>query len=196
MAIKPKKTSYSGTYPVFWRGEFRVAPAGYKLLQTFPAGTKLLQGTPISIVPGTLTAAVSKVGNVLNGGTTTKPRVTKDHYFQANDIVMRDGDNTGVTVSSIDTSNADYDVITLSAAITGLKEGDTLIEASGATDSVAKYIPNAVVETTKILKGDGDDTVSAGYDGVVIYTNVNKLPASWMTGFSMKENPSIKYLVQ
>ena len=183
--------------PVFWRGEAKILPGGYKLLQTFPKGTVIPKGTPLHIVIGTLTAAVSKYAKVVSGGTTTKPRVPKGTLFQINDIVMKEGETTGVTVSSIDTSNADYDVLTLSSAISGLVADDVLIEATATSSSAAKYEPNAVVgEDTEPLSGGDQDTVSAAYDAVVLLGYTVQLPASWMQGICMKNNPNIIYVKQ
>lgn len=96
MGVKFTPETYGGSMPVFWRGEAKIFPAGYKLLQTFPKGTRIPRGTLVSIVPGTLTAGISKHAQVVTGGTTTKPRVKKGHLFQATDIVMKEGETTGV----------------------------------------------------------------------------------------------------
>ena len=78
----------------------------------------------------TMEAAVVKVAKVLTGGTTSKARVAKGHLFAVGDVVFKVGKNDkSVTVSKIDTSNADYDVLELSAAITGLTTNDVLCEA-------------------------------------------------------------------
>lgn len=197
MGVKFEGKSYAGNMPVFWRGEAKILPGGYKLLQTFPKGTVIPKGTPLHIVIGTLTAAVSKYAKVVSGETTTKPRVPKGTLFQINDIVMKEGGTTGVTVSSIDTSNADYDVLTLSSAISGLAADDVLIEATATSSSVAKYEPNAVVgEDTEPLSGGDQDTVSAAYDAVVLLGYTVQLPASWMQGICMKNNPNIIYVKQ
>lgn len=197
MGVKFEGKSYAGNMPVFWRGEAKILPGGYKLLQTFPKGTVIPKGTPLHIVIGTLTAAVSKYAKVVSGGTATKPRVPKGTLFQINDIVMKEGETTGVTVSSIDTSNADYDVLTLSSAISGLEADDVLIEATATSSSAAKYEPNAVVgEDTEPLAGSDQDTVSAAYDAVVLLGYTVQLPASWMQGICMKNNPNIIYVKQ
>lgn len=197
MGVKFEGKSYAGNMPVFWRGEAKILPGGYKLLQTFPKGTVIPKGTPLHIVIGTLTAAVSKYAKVVSGGTTAKPRVPKGTLFQINDIVMKEGETTGVTVSSIDTSNADYDVLTLSSAISGLVADDVLIEATATSSSAAKYEPNAVVgEDTEPLAGSDQDTVSAAYDAVVLLGYTVQLPASWMQGICMKNNPNIIYVKQ
>lgn len=197
MGVKFEGKSYAGNMPVFWRGEAKILPGGYKLLQTFPKGTVIPKGTPLHIVIGTLTAAVSKYAKVVSGGTATKPRVPKGTLFQINDIVMKEGETTGVTVSSIDTSNADYDVLTLSSAISGLVADDVLIEATATSSSAAKYEPNAVVgEDTEPLSGGDHGTVSAAYDAVVLLGYTVQLPASWMQGICMKNNPNIIYVKQ
>lgn len=197
MGVKFEGKSYAGNMPVFWRGEAKILPGGYKLLQTFPKGTVIPKGTPLHIVIGTLTAAVSKYAKVVSVGTATKPRVSKGTLFQINDIVMKEGGTTGVTVSSIDTSNADYDVLTLSSAISGLAADDVLIEATATSSSAAKYEPNAVVgEDTEPLAGSDQDTVSAAYDAVVLLGYTVQLPASWMQGICMKNNPNIIYVKQ
>ena len=183
--------------PVFWRGEAKILPGGYKLLQTFPKGTRIPRGTLVSIMPGTLTAGISKHAEVVTGGTTTKPRVKKGHLFQAADVVMKAGETTGVTISSIDASNADYDTITLSAAITGLAAGNILLEATATTSSEEKYVPNGVVgETTDPLNGDDSDTVSVAYDAVVLRGYVPDPPEAWLQGITLKNNPNIIFIKQ
>ena len=113
MGVKFTPETKEGNMPVFWRGEAKILPGGYKLLQTFPKGTRIPRGTLVSIMPGTLTAGISKHAEVVTGGTTTKPRVKKGHLFQAADVVMKAGETTGVTISSIDASNADSDTVSV-----------------------------------------------------------------------------------
>ena len=197
MGVKFTPETKEGNMPVFWRGEAKILPGGYKLLQTFPKGTRIPRGTLVSIMPGTLTAGISKHAEAVTGGTTTKPRVKKGHLFQAADVVMKAGETTGVTISSIDASNADYDTITLSAAITGLAAGDILLEATATTSSEEKYVPNGVVgETTDPLNGDDSDTVSVAYDAVVLRGYVPDPPEAWLQGITLKNNPNIIFIKQ
>lgn len=197
MGVKFTPETKEGNMPVFWRGEAKILPGGYKLLQTFPKGTRIPRGTLVSIMPGTLTAGISKHAEVVTGGTATKPRVKKGHLFQAADVVMKAGETTGVTISSIDASNADYDTITLSAAITGLAAGNILLEATATTSSGEKYVPNGVVgETTDPLNGDDSDTVSVAYDAVVLRGYVPDPPEAWLQGITLKNNPNIIFIKQ
>ena len=121
MGISFDRTAYAGSMPPFWRGEFKVLPGDFKLKQTFVDGTILKAGTPIQIDFENMECAVVKVAKVLAGGTTTIPRVTKGTLLKVGDNVMKLG-KTDVSraVSAIDTTNADYDVVTLNGAITDI----------------------------------------------------------------------------
>lgn len=199
MGVKFETEKYLGTIPKFWRGEAKILPGGYKLTQTLPKGTIVPKGTALEIIKGTLTASIAKRIEVIAGGTAQKPRVMKNSFIQANDIVMKSGTQLSVTVSSIDSSNTEYDVLNLSAAITGLTAGDILIEAASvSTDSATpKYMPNAVVgENTNPLNGDDSDTVSAAYDGVLLWGFVPSLPEEWLQGICLKNNPNIILIKQ
>ena len=198
MAIEFKRTQYAGDTPVFWRGEAKILPGGFKLLQTFPKGTRIRRGTPLYIVPGTLTANVVKHAVVIAGGTTTAPRVTKNSYFQAGDLVMDITGNIGRAITAIDTTNSEYDVLTFASALTGVAADAHLVEASAATASEPKFVPNMVTgETTEPLDGADQDTISAAYDCVVLLGYATKLPAAWLNaGVGLKSNPKIIYVKQ
>ena len=133
MAIDFKKTQLSGHTPEIWRGECKILPGGFKPVQNFPVGTVLHRGTPIYVDFEAMSAAVCKTAKVLAGGTTTAPRIAKGHYFVAGDVVMKLGvTDKSPIIKSIDTANAEYDVLTFASAIAGLAEGDILVEASAA----------------------------------------------------------------
>ncbi len=121
--------SYTKHPNPFWREEVKILPGGFKPVQDFPVGTTLHRGTFVSVLPG-LTCAVIKMGKVVTGGTTTKPRVEKGSNFQVGDVVMDlANDAKTTTIKAIDTSNPDYDVLTLNAAISTLAEGHFIQEA-------------------------------------------------------------------
>lgn len=211
MAIDFKKTTYSGSTPVIWRGECKMLPGGFKLLQSFVAGTVIFRGALAYANFDDMTAAIIKIAKVLTGGTTTKPRVMKGHYFQIGDTLMKLGvDDKSPIVKSIDTSNSDYDVIELSAAITGLAEGDTLQEstehtpASGSGDTAVdaipanpKYVGNMVVGADKEL-GKGFAVVDLAYEAVLLKKVAYPFPESWLVENSpcLKTNPNILFINQ
>jgi hypothetical protein len=146
--------------------------------------------------PG-LTAAIVKLAKVVTGGSTSAPRVTKNTLFQAGDIVMKLDGTAGVTVTAIDRSNADYDVLTLSAAISGLAADDFIVEADAVGSSAAqKYEANAVVESTKEIKRATDETVSACDHVRVLEGVVYPVPQSFKVGLALKNNPTITFIYQ
>src|SRR5699024_573169 len=109
MAIVVEKTKVKGGFPVFRRCEFAVLPGDFKLKGTYPEGTKIPKGTPIKLDFDNMECSVCKSARVLSGGTTAAPHVQKGSMLQVGDTVKVGEANS--TVKSIDTKNADYDVI-------------------------------------------------------------------------------------
>ena len=153
MAIVFEKTKVKGGFPIFWRGEFAVLPGDFKLKGTYPEGTKIPKGTPIKLDFDNMECSICKSARVLSGGTTTAPHVKKGSMLQVGDAVKVGESNS--TVKSIDTKNADYDVITFAAAVTGATEGVDVLSDDN--------LPDAVVETDMVYSANnGFQTVSAG----------------------------------
>lgn len=210
MAIDFKKTQLSGHTPEIWRGECKILPGGFKPVQNFPVGTVLHRGTPIHVDFEAMSAAVCKTAKVLAGGTTTAPRIAKGHYFVAGDVVMKLGvTDKSPIIKSIDTANAEYDVLTFASAIAGLAEGDILVEASAAADAEGDnevvpaaplYTPNMVVGAVKEFTGKGLPTIDAAYEAVVLYPSLNfPLLEDWLINpgkVCLKANPNILFIKQ
>lgn len=210
MAIDFKKTQLSGHTPEIWRGECKILPGGFKPVQNFPVGTVLHRGTPIYVDFEAMSAAVCKTAKVLKGGTTTAPRVAKGHYFVAGDVVMKLGvTDKSPVIKSIDTANAEYDVLTFASAIAGLAEGDILVEASAAAaaegdneavPAAPLYTPNMVVGAVKEFTGKGLPTIDAAYEAVVLYPSLNfPLLEDWLINpgkVCLKANPNILFIKQ
>lgn len=133
MAVEFKaKESFKGTFQRFWRGEAKILPAGYKLLNTISNGITLIRATFLQIFPDDLAAAVVKHGTVISGGTTTKIRVSKESYFEVGDYIQRKGQTLVREITAIDKSNDGYDVITVASALTGVTANDILLESDNA----------------------------------------------------------------
>ena len=210
MAIDFKKTQLSGHTPEIWRGECKILPGGFKPVQNFPVGTVLHRGTPIHVDFEAMSAAVCKTAKVLAGGTTTAPRIAKGHYFVAGDVVMKLGvTDKSLIIKSIDTANAEYDVLTFASAIAGLAEGDILVEASAAAaaegdneavPAAPLYTPNMVVGAVKEFTGKGLPTIDAAYEAVVLYPSLNfPLLEDWLINpgkVCLKANPNILFIKQ
>lgn len=200
MAIEFKKTAVSGRFPEIWRGECKILPGGFKPLQSFAVSTVLRRATLLEVNFKEMTAAVIKLADVLAGGTTKAVRVAKGHYFAVGDVITKVGDGKSTpSISSIDTSNVDYDVLTLSAAYTGLKAGDTIVEsvAVESGDATSKYTPNMIVGADKEFNGKGIPAIDAAYEAVVLYPSLSfTIPAEWLNGPCLKSNPNILFIKQ
>lgn len=203
MAIEFKKTSYAGNLDAFWRTEVRMLPGGFNCSQSIPVGDVIPRGALVCADFDTMTATIVKVGRVVNGGTTTKPRVTKNNHFYAGDTVMKIGKkDDAVTVKSVDRSNPDYDVVEFSAALATLAKGDYLVEAVKDTgDSATTY--SQAHEANTILGADytsravGMTTLDVAYSAVALKDVCPQFPADWLDGGAfLKTNHNILFIKQ
>ena len=203
MAIEFKKTSYVGNLDAFWRTEVRMLPGGFNCSQSIPVGDVIPRGALVCADFDTMTATIVKVGRVVDGGTTTKPRVTKNNHFYAGDTVMKIGKkDAAVTVKSVDRSNPDYDVVEFSAALATLAKGDYLVEAVKDTgDSATTY--SQAHEANTILGADytsravGMTTLDVAYSAVALKDVCPQFPADWLDGGAfLKTNHNILFIKQ
>ena len=200
MAIEFKKTAVKGHTPEIWRGECKMLPGGFKPKNNIATGTVLHRGVLVEVNFEEMSAAVIKVAKILAGGTTTKPRIAKGHLFAIGDVVTKNGDGSKTpSITAIDTTNADYDILTLSADYTGLAENDVIVESKAVVSGTAsaKYTPNMVVGAVKEFNGKGLPTIDAAYEAVVLYPSLNfpVLP-EWLNGCCLKSNPNILFIKQ
>lgn len=203
MAITFEKQSFGGRFPEIWRGECKMLPGGFKPTQEFAHGTVVRRATPVFVNFDEMSATVCKVASVLDGGTTTKVRVPKGHYFTKGDNVFKYGDAAPalVTVNEVDRTNSAYDVLTLSMAITGIAKDDVLVEGKsveGETPTVeAVCEPNMVVGADKQFDGKGLPTLDAAFEAVVLYPSLQfPILKEWLQGVALKNNPNIIFIKQ
>lgn len=202
MAIKFERTTYPGSLDVFWRQEVRMLPGGFTPKQEVPVGEVVRRGAFLAVDFDTMSAAIVKVGKVLDGGTTSKPRVSKRNNFFAGDTVMKLGKNdASVTVKSVDRSNPDYDVIELSAAITGLAKDDFIQEAvkdSEADTYSPAYVANMVLGADFESRKSGLPTFDVAWSAMVLKDVCSPFPADWLTANSpcLATNHNILFIKQ
>lgn len=203
MAITFEKQSFGGRFPEIWRGECKMLPGGFKPTQEFAPGTVVRRATPVFVNFDEMSATVCKVASVLDGGTTTKVRVPKGHYFTKGDNVFKYGDAAPalVTVNEVDRTNSAYDVLTLSKAITGIAKDDVLVEGKsveGEPQTVkAVCEPNMVVGADKQFDGKGLPTLDAAFEAVVLYPSLQfPILKEWLQGVALKNNPNIIFIKQ
>lgn len=201
MAIEFKKTSYAGNLDAFWRKEVRVLPGGFNCSQSIPVGDVIPRGALVCADFDTMTATIVKVGRVIDGGTTTKPRVTKNNHFYAGDTVMKIGKkDAAVTVKSVDRSNPDYDVVEFSAALATLAKGDYLVEAvkdDSATTYSQAHEANTILGADYTSRAVGMTTLDVAYSAVALKDVCPQFPADWLDGGAfLKTNHNILFIKQ
>ncbi len=184
MAINFERTTIPGYMDAFWRQEVRMLPGGFQLKQAVPVGEVVNRGAFVAVDFDTMAAAIVKIGKVMDGGTTSKPRVSKRNNFYAGDTVMKVGKtDAGVTVKSVDRSNPDYDVIELSSAITGLAKDDFIQEAvkdDGASTYSPAYVANMVLGADFESRKQGIGTLDVAWSAMVLKDICAPFPAAWL----------------
>ena len=118
------------------------------------------------------------------GATDTKVKIAKGSYVVMGTIL---GNGTkGATVNAIDKSKAEYDELTLSAAMGALKTGDVLFEAKAADGTTPKNVANsALYESHK---------VADGINSVALLQRAFEIePEKLVTPFSQKDKANLPH---
>jgi len=203
MSVTFERTEFSGRMTPFWR-EPKVLPGGFSLAQTtFPIGTFIKRGAFVAVDFDTMSGYIVKVGKVITGGTTSAPRVSKDNNFVVGDTIMVAGNaNLARTISAIDRSNADYDVLTLSGALTGATAGAFVQEGIGTTSegatTYAGRTPNMMLSADLEIQKSQLATLDCGYEAIVLADVITPFPSDWLLngGPCLKFNPNIIFIKQ
>ena len=129
---------------------------------------------PLAVDFKTRTAKVSKSVKAVEAINATTLKVQKGSFAKEN---MHLGNGTkGATISAIDTTNANYDTLALSATIDGVKAGDVLFEAKTANGKEVKN-PANFLNYARVKKEAGA-TVTALGQAYEIQTNKLYVPVS------------------
>jgi hypothetical protein len=137
-----KKTSTNAEIPVFQK-EIEVAQGGFILdTSNIPAGATVPAGSVLNFNESTRVAKVVKTATVHGtaGGSATEYQVKKNHIFAVGDNVGKTVGGAAHAITAINTSNAEYDVLTVGTTIGAAAEFDVLIQSS-ATGASAAALP-------------------------------------------------------
>lgn len=118
------------------------------------------------------------------GATDTKVKIAKGSFVVVGTIL---GNGTkGATITAIDKSKAEYDELTLSAAMDALKTEDVLFEAKAADGKEPKNVANsALYETHK---------VADGINSVALLQRAFEIePEKLVTPFSQKDKANLPH---
>lgn len=223
MAIEQNRTTLEAGISVFRRNPREVIEGGAYPLAEMAEGETIKAGTLVHFFGEGANKGkfqVCKSALVVSGGSTSAIRVKKGHGFAVADVIGVAGNKRlSATISSINTTNADYDVINVSSALTGVTADDVLQEvvayvapvvASTAIStaevlSTAKNAPNAIVERDFTFKAGAVPSlassniygcVSLAIKANVIKSAVNKnqvVSSDWVLngGLVLAENQNI-----
>lgn len=134
-----KKTSSSAEIPVFQK-EIEVAQGGFILdSSNVPAGKTIPAGSVLNFDESTRVAKVLKTATVhaTAASNATEYQVKKNHIFAVGDHVGKAVGGAAYTITAIDTTNANYDVVTVGTTLGAAAEFDVLIQSSAAGASAA-----------------------------------------------------------
>lgn len=158
MSLQGTRTVYNSGVPI-WQTMLETAQGGFKLDVTgLPIGAILPKGTAMAYDESTRVAkpVLTAVVYEATSGTTVKLKKGSLLAVQSKKVSPAVG-GTSYTVSSVDASNADYDVIVTSTALGTLNPGDVLFEstASGATAGALAATPRGLLyDDVEIAEGN------------------------------------------
>ena len=114
---------------------------------------------PLSVDFKTRTAKVSKSVKAVEAISGTSLKIQKNSFIKAG---MHLGNGTaGATITTIDTSNTNYDTLTLTATIAGVAAGDVLFEAKTNTGREVKN-PSNYLNYTRVKNEEGASVTLLG----------------------------------
>lgn len=177
MAMYVKKISDSATKSAFLK-KLADIPGGVSIVGAELVQDYIPEGTPISKPDSNGKSHVVKFALVQANATdaATKIKIYKGHNFKIGDVVCAGESSSAYAITAISTSNTAYDELTVGTTLGVALTADTsyIFEAStsGASGSVLKYQPFALVGTGKKVEGNIDT------DAVVFaLTKGNVLPS-------------------
>lgn len=198
--------------PEIWRGECKMLPGGFQPAENFATGTVLKRGTLLYVDFAAMKAYLCKAAKIVAIDTSLKSvTIAKGAHFSVGDYIMKVGANTNSPkVDAVDTTSSDtYDILTLSAALTGGAEGNVICQCNQYVAAAAGppvvtevkssplYTPNAIVGADAEFTGRGLPTIDAAYEAVVLLPNVGyAILDDWKQGIALKHNPNIIFIHQ
>lgn len=141
-----------------WTHKLADIPGGIGLYVADFGGAIIREGTPVGKDSNGLYHAIKSAkvyADATDSATTVK--VAKGHGFKANEFIALAVGSTSKKINSIDTSNAEYDTLTLAATLgAALTAGDVLPQAAAAGASAAlPYAPVAMLgESYDVVQGE------------------------------------------
>ena len=207
--MKRKTASFTGQRPIY-TGSPAIVPGGFNLdvaNQNFPVGTIIPGGSLAIYDEGKRTVQIVKTASVVEVNADNEKEVTllvDEFYapiFAVGDKVAKAGAISGtyaaaVQITAISKTDNSF-VITLSAAISGLKAGDALVEVVNASGNAAEIGKANALTLADIEVGEfetGVDVTADTMQYALYERRVPVIPASQKdaTGKFLAVNPHVK----
>lgn len=207
--MKRKTASFTGQRPIY-TGSPAIVPGGFNLdvaNQNFPVGTIIPGGSLAIYDEEKRTVQIVKTASVVEVNTDNAKEVTllvDEFYapiFAVGDKVAKVGAISGtyaaaVQITAISKTDNSF-VITLSAAISGLKAGDALVEVVNASGNAAEIGKANALTLADIEVGEfetGVDVTADTMQYALFERRVPVIPASQKdaTGKFLAVNPHVK----
>ena len=207
--MKRKTASFTGQRPIY-TGSPAIVPGGFNLdvaNQNFPVGTIIPGGSLAIYDEEKRTVQIVKTASVVEVNTDNAKEVTllvDEFYapiFAVGDKVAKVGAISGtyaaaVQITAISKTDNSF-VITLSAAISGLKAGDALVEVVNASGNAAEIGKANALTLADIEVGEfetGVDVTADTMQYALYERRVPVIPASQKdaTGKFLAVNPHVK----
>lgn len=207
--MKRKTASFTGQRPIY-TGSPAIVPGGFNLdvaNQNFPVGTIIPGGSLAIYDEEKRTVQIVKTASVVEVNADNAKEVTllvDEFYapiFAVGDKVAKVGAISGsfaaaAQITSISKTDNSF-VITLSAAISGLKAGDALVEVVNASDNAAEIGKANALTLADIEVGEfetGVDVTADTMQYALFERRVPVIPASQKdaTGKFLAVNPHVK----
>jgi hypothetical protein len=138
---------------------------------------RVKKGSPLYVNYSTRKAVLVKTAKVYAnvGSTGVSIKVYKNHELNVGEYLAKTVGGTAYAISSITTTNADYDTVVVGTTLGALTAGDILFESSatGASAAAEKYTVNS------LLAEEVDITLDNRHIGVVVgamNVHENRLP--------------------
>lgn len=148
-------------------------------------GDYLREGALLSAATDGITHVVKTAQVVAETGTADKTiKVSKFHNFRTGDFITPEPGKAAYAITSIDTGNKAYDILTVGTALGAIAKGGFVVEAkaeaTGADNSKSelRYVPQSVNGTGKAFDPKSNINTDAWVIGV---TRGNPVPA-FLTG--------------
>lgn len=182
MGLGFKKSALSGGSRPIWQGrgeDMQLVQGGF-LLDTagLTADAVVEGGTPVNYDEVTRVVKVLKTAKVYEATSTSAVKVYKGHLLTTSDNLGAVVGGAAYAISTIDTSNSAYDLVTLSTALGALTAGQALFASSASGAAAAAYVvqPNGLLYAE--MKVEENESASVAIRGTIYERRVPAVTAA------------------